>query len=171
MALHHELLQLARFLANREPKHPRQVSLRRALSTAYYALFHTLIAEASSVLAPSQPSGLRAQIGRAFAHADMKAVCTGFSQGNVSSLSAATGALIVPLIRQELRSVALAFIDLYGSRHSADYDTLATPFSKTDVVTKIQEVEQSLTRLEQIRGESNSNVFLAALCFQKHWAR
>jgi hypothetical protein len=32
MALHDELLQLAKFLANREPKHPRQVSLRRAIS-------------------------------------------------------------------------------------------------------------------------------------------
>jgi len=147
MALHHELLQLARFLANREPKHPRQVSLRRALSTAYYALFHALIAEASSVLAPPLPGNLRPQIGRVFAHADMKTVCAGFSQGKIASLSNTTRALITPPIRQELSSVALAFVDLYDSRHSADYDTLATPFSKTDVMTKMQEVEQSFKRL------------------------
>src|SRR5712692_5365690 len=41
-----DLLEQARHLANREKKRPRQASLRRAVSTAYYALFHLLISEA-----------------------------------------------------------------------------------------------------------------------------
>jgi hypothetical protein len=101
----------------------------------------------------------------------MKAVCAGFSQGNIAGLSNTTGALIDSPIRQELRMVALTFVDLHGSRQSADYDTLATPFSKTYVMTKIEEVERSFQRLEAIRGDPNSNVFFAALFFQKHWNR
>jgi uncharacterized protein (UPF0332 family) len=40
-----DLLEQALHLANRERKGPRQASLRRAVSTAYYALFHLLISE------------------------------------------------------------------------------------------------------------------------------
>ena len=40
------LLEQAQHLANRERKRPRQASLRRAVSTAYYALFHLLVSEA-----------------------------------------------------------------------------------------------------------------------------
>ena len=42
-----DLLEQARHLAKRGKKRPRQASLRRAVSTAYYALFHLLISEAT----------------------------------------------------------------------------------------------------------------------------
>jgi len=48
MSLHYDLLEQAQHLANRERKQPRQASLRRAISSAYYALFHLLISEAVS---------------------------------------------------------------------------------------------------------------------------
>jgi hypothetical protein len=66
--------------------------------------------------------------------------------------------------------VAQTFVDLQDARHKADYDPLA-PFSRTDVVTKIREVERSFARLALIRGEANSNVFLAALLLQRQWSR
>ena len=46
MAYADDLLDLAVRLANLEPANPRQACLRRAASTAYYALFHLLISEA-----------------------------------------------------------------------------------------------------------------------------
>lgn len=48
MALCDDLLEQAFHLARREPTRPRQASLRRALSTSYYALFHFLAAEAAA---------------------------------------------------------------------------------------------------------------------------
>jgi uncharacterized protein (UPF0332 family) len=42
-----DLLEQAKHLANREKKRPRQASLRRAVSTVYYALFHLLVHEAT----------------------------------------------------------------------------------------------------------------------------
>ncbi len=46
MAYHVDLLQQAKRLAHLEPKKPKQASLRRAVSTAYYSFFHFLITEA-----------------------------------------------------------------------------------------------------------------------------
>ncbi len=45
-----DLLALAEELARREPGRPRQVSLRRAISTAYYALFHAVCFECADAL-------------------------------------------------------------------------------------------------------------------------
>jgi hypothetical protein len=42
-----QLLEQARHLAHRERKRPRQASLMRAVSTAYYAFFRLLISEAT----------------------------------------------------------------------------------------------------------------------------
>ncbi len=49
MAYPDDLLEQAQHLAQREPKRPKQASLRRAISSAYYALFHLLISEAVGV--------------------------------------------------------------------------------------------------------------------------
>ena len=46
MRLPEGLLEQAQHLVKREPKRPKQASLRRAVSTAYYGLFHLLISEA-----------------------------------------------------------------------------------------------------------------------------
>jgi uncharacterized protein (UPF0332 family) len=167
LSLHDDLLKQAKYLANREPKHPRQASLRRALSTAYYALFHAIISEALMISAPALPNGLRPLVGRTFDHGAMKKVCAGFGQ---ASPAATTAALITRPMQPELISVARAFVDLQNARHQADYDTLAT-FSKVDVMLKIREAEQSVGRMASIRGEPNFNVFLSALLHQEAWRK
>jgi len=48
MAFPDDLLELAQQLADLHPESPHQASLRRAVSTAYYALFHLLISEATT---------------------------------------------------------------------------------------------------------------------------
>jgi hypothetical protein len=67
-----DLLQQAYDLANKEPTDPKQASLRRAVSTAYYALFHLLIDEAVSKWAVERQ---RSTLARTFEHPKMKAVC------------------------------------------------------------------------------------------------
>jgi len=46
VAIHHDLLDQAEHLAAKEPRKPRQASLRRAVSATYYAIFHLLVNEA-----------------------------------------------------------------------------------------------------------------------------
>ena len=49
MRLHDGLLEQAQHLLRREKRRPKQASLRRAISTAYYALFHLLVFDAARV--------------------------------------------------------------------------------------------------------------------------
>jgi hypothetical protein len=49
MAFADDLPEQAYHLGRRERKNPIQASLRRAVSTAYYALFHLLIDEAVAI--------------------------------------------------------------------------------------------------------------------------
>jgi uncharacterized protein (UPF0332 family) len=49
MAYHDDLLQQALQPVHKEPRNPKQASLRRGVSTAYYALFHLLISEAVQI--------------------------------------------------------------------------------------------------------------------------
>ena len=73
MAFPDDLLEQAQHLAQREPKRPKQASLRRAVSTAYYALFHLLITETTrNWRRPAE----RHTLARMFEHTQMGKVCT-----------------------------------------------------------------------------------------------
>src|SRR5580658_11266364 len=69
MAFAEDLLKQAFLLLNKESKNPTQASLRRSVSTAYYALFHLLIQEAS---ANWSRADTRDYLARAFEHRTMK---------------------------------------------------------------------------------------------------
>ncbi len=73
MALHDELLTLAKELVDRNPGAAVLGDLRRGVSTAYYAVFHLLIHEATNRLIAV--ANLRGRVGRAFDHNVMKKVC------------------------------------------------------------------------------------------------
>jgi hypothetical protein len=165
MALHDDLLEQARHLALREPRRPRQASLRRAVSAAYYALFHLLAAEGAGRFSPIRPTMLRARIRRAFAHRNMQEVCRQFAAGSPNALAAQL--LNEPLQRQ-LRQVASAFAELQDARHDADYN-LATTFTRIDVLQKVDLTEQAFAAWRTVRADSNASVFLAALLLQHQW--
>lgn len=72
MSLPNELLELARELVERPPANPTQARLRRAVSTAYYALFHLLIDEAVSKWPIERHRNI---LARTFNHGAMKKAC------------------------------------------------------------------------------------------------
>jgi hypothetical protein len=170
MALHHDLLEQARHLAMREPKKPRQASLRRSISASYYALFHLLTAEAVARVAPSNPVGLRSQMRRAFAHAEMKSVCRSFAQGGVNNIPDATRHLIGGPIEAEIQSLAALFVQLQEDRHRADYDHFAS-FMRADALQTVENVERAFRDWQTVRDRPNATVFLAALLLQRQWGR
>jgi uncharacterized protein (UPF0332 family) len=129
--LHDELLDQARHLATREPKKPRQASLRRAISSAYYALFHLLLYEATHMLFPGAPVGLRERASRAFSHGEAKSVCEAWAKGN-----GIDGLTIVP-IENGLQDISAALVDLQELRHKADYDLTET-FDRHEVLVAIK---------------------------------
>jgi hypothetical protein len=81
MAFPDDLLQLARDIADLHPENTNQASLRRAVSTAYCALFHLLIEEATANWARPE---LRASLGRCFDHGPMKSA----SEARISQINA-----------------------------------------------------------------------------------
>lgn len=168
MALPEDMLAVARHLALREPKRPRQATLRRAISTAYYAVFHLLASAGAGALAPARPAALRARVRRAFVHEEMKQICLQFRHGNVASLSTATRPLITGALEQELATVATAFLTLQQVRHAADYDAVQT-FARADVLQTVNEAETAFAAWKAVKGRPNANVFLAALLLGRGW--
>lgn len=72
MAYPNELLQFAQEIASLYPNEAHQPSLRRALSSGYYALFHLLISDA---VANCSDPHFRATLARIFDHGPMKQAC------------------------------------------------------------------------------------------------
>jgi hypothetical protein len=160
--LHHDLLEQARYLAFREPKKPRQASLRRAVSAAYYALFHMLLHETTMRLFPNSPPQLRHRAKRAIAHGPAKDACKRFaSGGGIQGLTA------LP-VETELRKIAKAFAELQEARHKADYD-LSETFDRVQVDAYIYQVEDAMTDWKKVKNAPNANVFLSALLINERW--
>jgi hypothetical protein len=111
MAFADDLLKQAYHLANKERKNPTQASLRRAVSTAYYALFHLLIEEAARNWAIARQ---RSILERTFDHGKMKGIC----EDHVKAFFIG-GA---PPDGLPLKNVAQIFSGLQQKRHTADYD-------------------------------------------------
>src|SRR4051794_32610551 len=85
MSLHGDLRAQAGHLATKEPRRPKQASLRRVVSAAYYSLFHLLIDEATLVMFGGgrdyQP--VRRVLARGFSHQSMTATCKSFNGGTL----------------------------------------------------------------------------------------
>src|SRR5580704_3419445 len=112
MAYHDELLELASGLAVKDS--PTQADLRRAVSTAYYALSHLLISE--TTLNWNRPSSRNA-LGRMFDHGLMKRVSDRVPDSNRMPYAGEDAE-----VTSGLRFVAKSFVDLQDLRHTADYD-------------------------------------------------
>jgi uncharacterized protein (UPF0332 family) len=151
MAFHDELLQQAVHLVHKEPKRPRQASLRRAVSTAYYALFHLLISE--SVANWSRPS-LRNRLSRTFDHQLMKSVSRRFAGIPFTGVN--------PKVVASLRIVATAFYDLQEQRHIADYDN-ATVWSPAEAQKLVSQAERAFATWKTIRNEDIDQEYLVSL--------
>jgi hypothetical protein len=76
MSYHDDLLEQARHLVGYEPRRPRQASLRRAISAAYYAAFHLLLDAAGRAFVPgASRAAERELLRRSIDHGSMKAAC------------------------------------------------------------------------------------------------
>jgi len=155
MRLSNDLLQLAHSLTLQDPGKPKQVSLRRALSTAYYALFHMLIENAIDNWKGQAES--RLGLARGFEHAGMKAASKEFNRSNWRGYDGNNVA-----IPSELRYVAKTFVDLQQERHRADYNRAAR-FNRTDARALVFQVEKAFREWEQIRTTPEANYYLVAL--------
>ena len=136
----HDLLRVAYQLAL-EPGigRPRQANLRRAISAAYYALFHALANCCADMLAGSTRANRsqRAwrQTYRALEHRFAKNQCVNRS--------------IMTRFPPEIQGFGEAFVDMQALRHTADYDPDPDDsFTRAGTLQRIEESEQAIHRFE-----------------------
>lgn len=158
-----DLLEQAIRLAELDPQKPRQANLRRAVSAAYYGLFHSLVDAACRVILGSQHSQIayRQVLGRAFTHGAMKQACVSFYGGALKA-GAAKGLPATFVAPVEVRTIARTFVDLQQRRQLADYD-LTERFTRSDVLGLIEQAETAIRKFEQAPVSIERKFFLACL--------
>ena len=163
MSFPDELLDLARRIADIDGENPQQASLRRAISTAYYALFHFVIDEATANWSQSE---FRPLLGRVFEHGKMKQACNKFSGGN---------SMIPPFEMRatpadHLRFVASTFIEAQEQREDADYD-VTRRWRREEVEMQIDSVADAFRSWMAVRGQPEAQEFLVMLLGPKQRKR
>jgi hypothetical protein len=133
-----DLLEDARHLAAKGDAEKRISSMRRAVSTAYYAIFHLLVED---FVEHWEFKDQRARLARMFDHKKMRdAAFTPKDEKNPAPVEAA------------LVDVKTAFRQLQADRHRADYD-LAWNIVPTDVEDAIALAEETFAKWRSIRHE------------------
>jgi uncharacterized protein (UPF0332 family) len=159
MAYADELLELAQDIANLHAQHPHQPSLRRAVSTAYYALFHFLISEATSNW--SRPE-LRAALARVFDHGPMKQAADKKVQELNSYFKEGPPEGPERTVAYHLHKVAAAFVQAQYHRNEADYNT-ARQWELTEVLLHIDAIAEAFKSWNMIREEPAAQAYLVSM--------
>ncbi len=135
MTLGDDLIVTARHLAKARPSKPRQADLRRAVSTAYYAVFHALAHECADRFIGtnkvSRSGEAWTQAYRALEHGFAKRQCERAPKQGFPA---------------KIVQFADAFTALQEERHRADYDPTAT-YTRAEVLIDVQTAQQAITEL------------------------
>jgi uncharacterized protein (UPF0332 family) len=158
-----DLLEQFRHLANRERKKPKQASLRRAVSTAYYALFHLLTSEAAKNW--KRPAE-RNTLARMFDHGPMGRGCTQKLKELKEHFNTHPAPSHELDVLKHLQIIADTFVMVLQHRHTADYDS-SVKWSRTDTLEKIDSVEAAFLSWKTIRDEHEAQNFLVTLLLRE----
>jgi hypothetical protein len=162
------LLEQAIHLALRERTRPRQASLRRAVSTAYYAIFHFLIREAVRQIGPHLNDDNYNRVYRWFDHGAMARVARAFSEKIVRIPNSKD--LLIQNNPDWIQLVAFTFTELQEWRHSADYDPGAI-FVRSEVVETIRIVDHVIRHWTAVKNTPEANTFLLSLLLWEKWGK
>lgn len=159
-----DLLSQADALAKIDPRRPKAANLRRAVSAAYYALFHHLIGSAGQLFAGAQDSDwpLVALTTRAFNHGEMRAASRALQNAQPPEVFRPLWTRYGVASNADLSLVADSFVSLQELRHSADYDLNAN-FLRADVVAAVQRARDAIAAWNRLRQQNRDLARLAAL--------
>lgn len=152
----------AEFLVGRSD--PDEASVRRAVSTAYYALFHLLVRDA---VVNWKHTDHHSRLARAFDHKRMKEASTTIFKDIGGAQNP-----VMPAEEQEIRfklsTVAQAFVDLQQARHKADYD-IADPFDRLDAAIHVAHARMAFLNWADIREAVPAQGYLYSLLFRERF--
>lgn len=156
MAYHDDLLAHALDLVHTSP--PTQLSLRRAVSAAYYAVFHFLIFEATSNWGNDS---LRTALGRAYDHGVMKTSSERILDTKKFPFAGEDATVV-----KTLRFVARTFNQLQENRHFADYN-LTKDLDPTEALTQVKSAEEIFNTWPSIREQQIAQAYLVSLLVKR----
>lgn len=149
-----DLLKSAEVLLASCKGKPSQVSLRRAASSAYYALFHCLANTCANLMVggvgAAKSSAAWRQTYRALEHGVAKNACKD---------------KIVALFPKAVEDFANAFVTLQEKRHAADYDP-HLKLTKSEVKADISVVRQVIADFMKVPIK-HRRAFAAHVLFKK----
>ena len=148
----HGLMEVARTLTESGHAPPTQARLRRAVSTAYYAMFHCLAASAADLFIGTERNPAWHRTYRALEHGRARSACR--------------QAQTMPEFPAEIRDFAEAFVVLQIERQQADYALDTTAYRTSDVLGYIVSVERAISRFEQAAVEAR-RAFAAHVLFRQ----
>ena len=135
---------------------PRQAELRRGVSAAYYALFHTLASTCSDLLVGSRASTQTRQawrqMYRSLDHGQVKRQCTERRPKRV-----------LRMFPQEIHDFADQFVRMQRERHLADYDPFEH-FSRSTVSQFIEETKAAIAQFNRV-DRSDRRAFAVFVLF------
>ena len=145
-----DLIATARGLAESGPS---QANLRRAVSTAYYAVFHCLAGTAADLLIGGSRSEAWHQVYRALEHGSAKTACR-----NKQAMER---------FPREVQCFADTFVTLQQARHQADYAfEVEDLYEEQKVLADIDKAENAIVQLEQANILHRRN-FAAHVLFKR----
>jgi uncharacterized protein (UPF0332 family) len=161
----HLFEQAERLAASRTAGAPRQVDLRRAISAAYYGLFHAVLALAADQFLGTAPairkSRRYALVYRSVDHAAIRSLCVEVAKSTPTMK-------YKPHVPQggfgpSLTAFAIAFQELQEARHKSDYDPLYR-LKASDARSAVSTARSALRRLKKAPAPKRE-MFLTLLLF------
>ncbi len=147
-----DFINLAKELAASGGRKPKQVHLRRSVSTAYYAMFHALARCCSDSVIGSKPVTKNAwrHVYRALDHGSAKNACINMR--------------IIARFPTEIQDFANMFVQMQKKRHAADYDPHER-HHKSSVLIDISAVESVIKKFKSAKV-SDRRAFAALVLFK-----
>ena len=147
-----DLIEAARVLGKSGPGRPTQARLRRAVSTAYYAMFHCLAATAADLFIGPTRGPAWHRTYRALEHGRAGRAC---QERTMREFPA------------EVHGFAQAFVALQKARQQADYALDTDDYQQSDVLGYIASAELAIDRFEQADIEARRGFAALALFRQR----
>ena len=149
-----DLIKTARGMMVLGPQQPTQTDLRRAVSTAYYALFHCLALSGADLLIGADGAERDSawhQVYRALEHGKTMQVCNNKQR--------------MAEFPESIREFAEAFVILQRERQQADY-ALEVRYNETFVLEEINRAEKAISHYERA-GVQARRRFVALVLFRQ----
>jgi len=159
----HLLQQAERLVQPQSAGPPRQADVRRAISGAYYAVFHALLAAAAdeAVGVTKRGTAEYALAYRSINHAWVKTLCQAVASG---SITGKVGALTPEGgFGTNVSATATAILALQERRLEADYDPLLR-VKTADALLAVRTARSAIRRLAKAPASKRKR-FLALLLF------